>query len=419
MSDPRTFVIVGAGQAGRWLALQLRADGFTGRVVWFGSEPHLPYQRPPLSKAVLTEPTELQALSLIDARQLEALQVQWRPGETVVSIDRGARTVCTQQGDVVGYDLLFLANGGRPRPLPGLAPHPRILTLRTWDDALVLRGQLAEARSVLVLGGGWIGLEVAASARRLGLDVTVVEAASRLCSRTMPPCVSDLLRALHEAHGVELRLGTVVDRVEAGTDQVAVRLGNGDTPGADLLVLGIGLVANDELAAAAGLATGHGVLVDAQGRSSDAHIFAVGDVAHGIGPDGRRQRIESWENAQRQAVAAAKAALGLPHDPAAEGPGWFWSDQYDCNLQVLGQPHEDHTLVVREAPDKGQRLLFFIHGQRIEALAAVNAGREVKLVRKWMREGRFPSPDRLADPGVELNKLPLIAAVPSNVSTEQ
>lgn len=410
MNDPRTFVIVGAGQAGRWLALTLRADGFGGRIVWFGDEPHKPYDRPPLSKAVLQGEVAPQQLSLIDEAKFAELQVDWHPQERISAIDRERRIVRSERDAEVGYDALFLANGGRARMLPGLAPHPRVATLRTYEDAHAIKGALAGADKVIVIGGGWIGLEVAASSRKLGKQVVVLEAAPRLCIRTVPQCVSEHLRELHLAQGVDLRLGDGVQTVDASDRGVTVVLASGERITGDLLVIGIGLVANDELAATAGLATGNGVLTDASGRTEDPAVFAVGDVANAARADGRRLRIESWENAQRQAVAAAKAALGIAHDPDADGPPWFWSDQYDDNLQLLGLPDEGHRVVVRQVPAKRQLVTFFCDGPRVRAVAAVNAGREIKVARKWMLQDRFPAIDALADAAIDLNKLPLAAA---------
>jgi 3-phenylpropionate/trans-cinnamate dioxygenase ferredoxin reductase component len=301
------------------------------------------------------------------------------------------------------------------RSLPGLAPHPRVHTLRTYEDALALKAQVRQAgqpgqgprRRVIVIGGGWIGLEVAASSRLMGCDVTVLEAAPRLCIRTVPPCVSDHLAALHRAQGVDLRIGDGVQSVEPSDHGVKVHMASGAVIEGDALVIGIGLIANDQLAAEAGIKVGGGVLTDAHGRTDDPHIYAVGDVANPMRSHGARLRIESWENAQRQAVAAAKAALGIAHDPDAEGPPWFWSDQYDDNLQLLGLPGEAMQIVERHVPDKRQHVFFFCDDLRVRAVAAVNAGREIKIVRKWMREGRYPDLARLNDTGVDLNKLPL------------
>lgn len=410
MHPEHTFVIVGAGQAGRWLALTLRADGFTGRIVWFGDEAHTPYDRPPLSKAVLKGEVPAAQLALIAPDAFAALNTDWRPGQRIAAIDRSAREVVTAGGERIGYDTLFLANGGQARTLPGLPPHPRVLTLRTHEDAMAIKQRITEADHVLVLGGGWIGLEVAASARAMGKQVTVLEAAPRLCIRTVPACVSEHLREMHEGQGVALRLGCAVEAVDASDRGVTVVLAHGERLAGDCLIAGIGLVANDQLAREAGLSTGNGVLTDASGRTEDPVIFAVGDVANAARANGQRLRIESWENAQRQAVAAAKAALGMAHDVEAEGPSWFWSDQYEHNLQLLGLPQEHHRIVERAVPAKNQRLFFFCDGERVAAVAAVNAGREIKIARKWMLQNRFPNLESLADASVDLNKLPTIAA---------
>lgn len=410
MDDSRTFVIVGAGQAGRWLALTLREQGFTGRLVWFGDEPHPPYERPPLSKAVLQGDVGVAQLALLNDTQRAALRAQEHFGERIVAIDRTRRVVRSERGSEFGYDTLFLAHGGQARMLGGLAPHPRVATLRTHADALGLKRALAETQRLIVIGGGWIGLEVAASARKLGRQVTVLEAAPRLCIRTVPPCVSAHLLALHREHGVDVRLGDGVARVEPGDAAVRVTLASGAVVEGDFLVVGVGLVPNDRLAADAGLATGNGVLTDACGRTEDPHVFAVGDVANALRADGTRLRIESWENAQRQAVAAAKAALGVAHDPQADGPPWFWSDQYDDNLQLLGLPNEAQRVVERHVPAKRQHLFFFCEGARVRAVAAVNAGREIKIARKWLLQDRFPDLDALADASLDLNKLPTAAA---------
>ncbi len=410
MSESRCFVIVGAGQAGRWLALTLREHGFAGRIVWFGDEAHAPYERPPLSKAVLKEDQGFERLVLLPEPKWSELAIDWRPGERVVAVDRAARTVQSAGGESVAYDALFLANGGRARTLPGLAPHPRVLTLRTYEDALLLKRAIGAARHVLVLGGGWIGLEVAASARMLEREVTVIEAAPRLCMRTVPACVSAHLLETHTARGVRVLLGDAVREVVPGDDGVALHLASGARLTGDLLVVGIGLVAADELAAAAGLAVGNGVLTDACGRTADPAIFAVGDVANAARANGTRLRIESWENAQRGAVAAAKAALGISHDTEADGPPWFWSDQYDDNLQLLGLPDDSMQVIERQVPAKRSRLFFFCEGPRVRAVAAVNAGRDMRVVRRWIAQDSYPALDALIDPAADLNKLPVSSA---------
>lgn len=405
--DSRTFVIVGAGQAGRWLALTLRADGFRGRIVWFGEEPHAPYDRPPLSKAVLKGDVALPQLALVQPDKFAELDCDFRAGQRVVAIDRTAREVTSNSGERTRYDTLFLAHGGAARMLPGVPAHPRVISLRTWDDAMALKARIGDAQRVLVLGGGWIGLEVAASARTLGREVTLLEAAPRLCIRTVPECVSAWLLELHRQHGIDVRLGDGVQAVQPHDGGVRVTLASGASAEGDLLVVGIGLVPHDGLARDAGIECANGVLTDSHGRTSDPHVYAVGDLANAQRADGQRARIESWENAQRQAVAAAKAALGLPHDPEAEGPPWFWSDQYDDNLQLLGTPTAQMQLVERHVPARRQHLYFFCEGGKVRALAAINGGRDVKITRKWMLQGRYPDPAALADTSVDLNKLPL------------
>lgn len=408
MSTAQQIVIVGAGQAGRWVALTLREQGYVGRIVWFGDEAHVPYDRPPLSKAVIQGEVPMATLALLQPDKFASLGCEWRPNEAVGAIDRERRIVRTVAGAEVAYDTLFLATGGKARTLPGLEKHARIATLRSYEDALAIKRQLADAQHVLVLGGGWIGLELAASSRKLGKRVTVLEAAPRLCIRTVPPIVSEHLLALHQSHDVHVRLGDGVREVLPSDKGVSVVLASGDTVSGDLLVVGIGLVANDQLAAAAGLECGNGVLTDADGRTSDPHVYAVGDVANALRPGGARLRMESWENAQRQAVAAAKAALGVAHDDAAEGPPWFWSDQYDDNLQLLGVPGEAMRVIERAVPAKRQRVFFFCEGDAVRAVAAVNAGRDVKIVKRWLQQGKQPQDlDALADASVDLNKLPL------------
>lgn len=407
MGDPRTALIVGAGQAGRWLVTTLRAEGFAGRIVLLGDEPHPPYDRPPLSKAVLQGDMDLARLALLPADRLMELRVDWLAGVSAQAIDRGARMVRTSDGVHIGYDWLFLAQGGRARSLPGLAPHARVATLRSFEDALRIKALLARGGHLLVLGGGWIGLEVAASARRLGCKVTLVEAACRLCARTVPACVSEYLQTLHASQGVHLRLGQAVEAAEARDGGVELQLCGGERLQGDALVVGIGLIANDRLAADCGLDTDNGVLTDACGRTRDPAVFAVGDVANALQADGQRVRIESWENAQRQAVAAARTALGLAHDPWADGPPWFWSDQYDDNLQLLGLPDERTRVVERHVPDKRQRVFFFCEGRQVRAVVAINGGRELKIARKWILQGRFPDIEALADTSLDLSKLPL------------
>ncbi len=404
------FVLVGGGQAARWIVMTLRAQGHDGPIVWISEERHLPYERPPLSKGVLLGATAADSIGLFTEQAFAALDVDWRPGLRVEAVERGARCVRTVDGQRIGYSRLFLATGGRARALPGVAAHPRIHTLRTIDDALALRGQLDNAAHVLVLGGGWIGLEVAASARSLGRKVTLLEAAPRLCQRSVAPVLSEYLRELHVGHGVDLRLGSQVVELLADDRGVEVRLQGGERLRGDLLVAGIGLQPNTELAEGAGLATDNGILVDACCRTSDPDIFAAGDVANALRADGSRSRLESWDNAQRMGATAARAALGLAPEAADSGPAWFWSDQYDENLQVLGTPAAALRVVERSNAARRQRIVYFCTSRRIEAVAAINGGREIKVARKWMSQGAFPQLDDLQNPALDVAKLPCATA---------
>ncbi|HEJ2439715.1 TPA: FAD-dependent oxidoreductase, partial [Burkholderia multivorans] len=336
---PRTIVVIGGGQAAGWVLKTLRAEGYAGRLVMIADEPHLPYERPPLSKAVLAGDADIETVRVVRPDEFDALNVEaWQP-ERAESIDRARRVVKTASGREIEYDRLVIATGGTSRRLPDAIVHTSNLHyLRTLDEAAALGEKLRASRRVLVIGGGWIGLEVAATARKLGVDAVVVEGAPRLCGRSVPPIVSDFLCDLHRANGVDVRLGAALASLDAQPDdasKVRATLADGTTIDADFAVAGIGLALNASLASDAGLAVDDGIVVDEFGATSDPAIFACGDVAnHHNGWLKRRVRLESWANAQNQAIAAAKAVLGV-RAPYAEIP-WFWSDQYDVNLQILG-----------------------------------------------------------------------------------
>ncbi len=404
------FVVVGGGQAARWIVITLRQEGYDGPIVWMSDEPRHPYERPPLSKSVLLGSTSVDEIALFRDDTFESLAVDWRAGCRVKQIDRSGRFVRTSDGGQISYSCLFLATGGCARQLEGVAAHPRIHTLRTAADALQIKRQLDEARHVLVLGGGWIGLEVAASARSRGRRVTLVEAVPRLCQRSVPPVVSEYLRTLHQEHGVDLQLGAMVSGVHADSQGVTLGIDGGDSLRGDMLVVGIGMQPNSGLAASAGLATDNGIVVDADCRTSDPHIFAAGDVANGLRSDGRRSRLESWDNAQRMGITAARAALGQLGSQDDKSPAWFWSDQYEENLQILGTPDPGLRIVERDSVARRHRVMYFCTSDRIEGVVAINAGREIKVARKWMTNGSFPNLDDLQSTAMDVAKLPCTAA---------
>jgi 3-phenylpropionate/trans-cinnamate dioxygenase ferredoxin reductase subunit len=365
-------LVIGAGQAGGWAAKTLREEGFGGEIVLVGEEAHPPHERPPLSKEVLLGLKPAESTYLWPG----GLAVDFRPRLRAVAIDRSARQVALSDGARLAYDRLVITTGARVRRLDRPGAH----YLRTIEDAAALRAALLRGGRVLVIGGGWIGLETAAAARKLGCAVTLVESAERLCARVLPPILSDYLKRLHERHGVELRLGTAA------------------TPEADTVVVGIGVVPNVELAEAAGLAIANGIAVDAFGATSDPDIYAAGDVASRDGV-----RLESWANAQNQAIAAARSLLGRPtaHD---EVP-WFWSDQYDVNLQLAGLPSPGQEIVQRGRSEEDRFTLFFLAGGRLAAAAAVNNGRELRIAKRLIEAGRPVDPGALADESRPLQAL--------------
>jgi 3-phenylpropionate/trans-cinnamate dioxygenase ferredoxin reductase subunit len=402
---PDTIVIVGTGQAGGWAAQTLRREGYAGKVVLIGDEPHIPYERPPLSKAVLSGDATAESTCLFKADAFEQLALDWRPNVRVTAIDRAARRLHQSAGEPIAYDKLILCNGGRARTLqvPG-ADLPGIFTLRNIEDARALSQALLPGRRLVVVGGGWIGLEVAATARKKGMTVTVVEAMKRLCERTVPPEISEYLSNLHSRHGTNVILGAGVARLSRSAQgMLAVTLSDGRELTCDAVVVGIGLIPNDELAREAGLECDGGIVVDAQCRTSDADILAAGDVASWHSRwAGRRMRLESWQNAQEQGIAAARSALGLEvdHQPLP----WFWSDQYDTNLQIYGVPASTHRVVVRGAPESDSFVLFYLDGNVISAALGPNSARDLRFARRLIEQRKAIDPERLADAQVPMSK---------------
>ncbi|WP_206954434.1 NAD(P)/FAD-dependent oxidoreductase [Trinickia acidisoli] len=402
---PRTIVVIGGGQAAGWVVKTLRKEGFDGRLVMIADEMHLPYERPPLSKAVLAGDADIDTVRIVKPDEFETLNVEaWQP-DCATLLDRAARIVKTASGRKVRYDRLVIATGGAARRLPRqIAKTSHLTYLRTLDEAVALGERLRGSRRVLVVGGGWIGLEVAATARKLGVEACVVEGAARLCARSVPPAVSDFLLALHRANGVDVRLCVSLvslDDHPDGASRVRATFADGSTLDADFAVAGIGLAPNTMLAEAAGLAIADGIVVDEFGATEDPHVFACGDVAnHPNAWLKRRVRLESWANAQNQAIAAARAVLGVK-TPYAEIP-WFWSDQYDVNLQILGDIPTDCSPVVRGSLDEKRATLFFVEHGNLRGVIAINTPRELKLARKWMSQGRPVDLAALTDIGKTL-----------------
>jgi 3-phenylpropionate/trans-cinnamate dioxygenase ferredoxin reductase subunit len=380
------IVVVGAGQAGGWAATTLRERGHEGRIVLLGEEPHAPYERPPLSKAVLGGQAVPESTELFSAERLAALRIEFLPAVTATRLRVADKQVETSDGAAIAYDKLILCMGGRPvvPALPGV-DGPGVHVLRTRGDALRLRASLGPGKRLVVVGGGWIGLEVAATARQSGSAVTVLEQGSRLCARSVQPGVSAHLAALHAAHGVDLRLNAGLRAVLTQADgRPVAELADGTRLEADAIVLGVGLRANDELAREAGIACERGVLVDEYCRTSAPDVYAAGDVAVLAAADGHA-RMESWQNAQDQGMAAALSALdqGQPYAPT----GAVWSEQYDAMVQIVGFPGLACSEVLR--PQAGDRALLSVAldaGGRAVAGVSVDAARDFRQLRKWIAQ---------------------------------
>lgn len=400
-----SIVVVGAGQAGGWVAKTLRAEGFDDRIALLGDERHPPHERPPLSKAVLAGDAAPESTHLLKAEAFAELALDFHPETRVTRIDRAAKTVLLASGAAFHYETLILCTGSRVRRLeaPG-ADSPKVLYLRTIDDAARLRSRLGSGTHLVVVGAGWIGLEVAATARKSGAAVTVIEALDRVCARAVPPEVSRHVHALHARHGVEIVLGQGVKAIEEIGDRIAVALADGRRIEGDLVVVGIGIMPNVELARDAGLAVDNGIVVDDQGRTSDPGIFAAGDCANlPLACLGRRVRLESWANAQNHAIVAAKAALG--QDVHYDELPWFWSDQYDMNLQILGLPPQWPEPVARGDRESASYSLFYRAGERIVSVVSINAPRDLRAAKKLLQAGRPVRAEDLANPAVTLQKL--------------
>lgn len=404
MAD-QTFAIIGTGQAGGWTAKTLRDEGFDGRVVLIGEENYPPYERPPLSKEVLLGDAAPESTYLWPEGTLEGQDIEFKLGTRVSRIDRSSKTLEFDGGETLGYDRLMIATGTRVRRLdiPG-ADLGGVHYLRAIPETLAIRKDIAAGGRVMVVGGGWIGLEVAAAARKQGAEVTVIEAADRLCGRALTPDLSEYLLQAHLGHGVDIRCNTGIERLEGDGRVSRAVLGDGTALDIGTCVIGIGILPNDELASAAGLDVDNGIVVDEFCRSSDPDIFSAGDVTNHPNPLlGRRIRLESWENAQNQAICAAKSMLdnGAPY---SEIP-WFWSDQYDMNIQLVGLPVGWDETVTRGDPASGAFMVFYLKDGKIDGASAINNGRDIRMAKRMMAGGIAPSPADLADESIKLQKL--------------
>ena len=411
--DDAHIIIVGAGQAGTLTAEALRSGGYGGAITLLGDEPAGPYHRPPLSKAWLAGEISDAQLALRPPDMLARKHIALRTGVWVQAIDRVARRVLLADGEQLAYSGLALATGATPRrlPLPGF-DSPLVQPLRTREDAAAIAAGLAECARrqlpLVVVGGGFIGLEVAATARKKGLAVTVLEAAPRLLGRVLAPELSAWYAQLHRARGVQLVLDARIDHLDstetAAGPVAAVVMADGTRHACGLVVLGVGVTANDQLAAEAGLPCERGIVVDACGRTADPRIVAAGDCTARRLDNGQLLRLESVQNATEQARSAAAALLGQAR-PFTATP-WFWSDQFDQKLQMAGLSAGADGWALRGAmsTDAGFSIYHFLSG-RLVAVDSVNATQDHLLARKLLDAGLSPTPAQAADPAFDLSRL--------------
>ncbi|MCA8929401.1 MAG: FAD-dependent oxidoreductase [Alphaproteobacteria bacterium] len=401
------IVVVGAGQAGASLVTKLRELGFDGPLTLIGDEPVPPYQRPPLSKKFLLGQMEEARLYLRRADVYDEQRIDLRVGTTVDSIDRDHKAVILASGERIGYDKLAFATGATPRRLPAaIGGHlDGVYTLRSIADVDAMRPEFQSGRRLLVVGGGYIGLEAAAVAAMQGLQVTLIEMAPRILQRVAAEPTSDYFRALHTEHGVAIREATGITRLVGENGRVsAAELGDGETLPVDFVIVGIGIQPNSGLAADAGLATTNGIQVDAQGRSvCDPAIFAAGDCA--VFPfRGEPTRLESVQNAIEQAEAVAATMLG---SEALYVPvPWFWSDQFKCKLQIAGLNRGYARTIVRPGAKPGAQSVWYFSGSgRVLAVDAMNDPRAYMAGKRWLEARQSPTPAMIEDPAADLLKL--------------
>jgi len=399
-----TFVIVGAGMAGGKAAETLREEGFDGRVVLLGAEPERPYERPPLSKDYLRGETERGGVYLQeDAGWYAEHEVELRASTPVASLDVGERAVVLDDGERVGYDALLLATGAEPKrpPIPG-AELQGVHLLRTFADADALRAVLDRGGRLVVIGAGWIGCEVAASARQRGMEVAVVEPRSVPLEGVLGPALGAFYRDVHADHDVALHLGTEVKAIDGAGRAERVRTSDGATLDCDAVVIGVGVAPRTALADGV-LAVDDGILVDAGLRTSAEGVFAAGDVANHDHPLFGRLRVEHWANALEQGPAAARAMLG--QDVSYERVPYFFSDQYDVGMEYAGHARPDDEVVFRGDPATREFIAFWLRDGRVEAGMNVNVWDVNEHLQALVGDAATVDPARLRDPDVPLDEL--------------
>ncbi|MDP5084931.1 MAG: FAD-dependent oxidoreductase [Yoonia sp.] len=397
-------VVVGAGQAGASLVAKLRSEGFEGEITLIGAEKVPPYQRPPLSKAYLLGEMAEERLYLRPAEFYADHDITLRLDTRVTGIDAAGRTVTLSDGEVIGYDELALTVGAHPRTLPAAIGGnlEGVFAVRDLADADAMAPAFTPGKRVLIIGGGYIGLEAAAVASKLGLQVTLIEMAERILQRVAAPQTSDYFRALHQSHGVDIREGIGLDRLLGDTHVTGAILTDGTEIAIDFAVVGVGINPATILADSAGLHVGNGITTDSYGRTSDPHIWAAGDCASCMFK-GQTIRLESVGNAIDQAEAVAKNIMGADA-PYTPNP-WFWSDQYDCKLQIAGLNIGYTDVYVRKGDAQGAQSNWYYNGATLLAVDAMNDARNYMIGKRLIEAGRSPDPALITDPATDMKAL--------------
>jgi 3-phenylpropionate/trans-cinnamate dioxygenase ferredoxin reductase component len=403
-------VIVGAGKAGSRACVALRENGWEGAITLIGAEAHAPYDRPPLSKSTITEEGEQVPPYLTDESVLSSINVNFIKSTQAIAIDASKKTVTLADGSTVAYEKLLIATGAVPRRLNVEAEDPsRLLYLRTFEDSLTIRNWIEKGGHAIIIGGGFIGLELAASARKRGIDVTVVEGLPRILSRSVPEDIAAIVTQRHEAEGTRIVCGRLIESIAIRKDRVTVTLSEGEEIVGDFVIAGIGAVPVTRLAETAGLDLDNGIAVDETLVTSDPHIYAAGDCISFPLPvyGGRRVRLESWRAAQDQGALAAANMLGKNEKFMAVP--WFWSDQHDLSLQIAGLQDEASHSVRRDLANGGFIQFHLANDGRLVAASGIGPGnsvaRDIRLAEMLIGKHAHPDPAQLSDANFSLKTL--------------